>query len=244
VSDWSRPHFESGGGDALVFYVVFGADLEKLQLSAKEHRTRGLPEGVGAWARDSRQYDDLLRGYLGSQLDSTLPDLSSAVKESTKCVLVRGEVRDPPTLDFLRDVIGVITAFLDRGVALLDAQSFRWWSGDSWRHKVFAPDAPTVHQHVVILESEYERDRIWVHTRGLRKFGRPDLSIHGVTPRHRDAVHDLCDRFIELQALGGVIPEGTPVRMKRLPEGLTCHHEGTLEDPEFNNVHVEIRGLA
>jgi len=38
VNDWSRPHFEPGGGDALVFYVVFGADLEKLQLSAKQIR--------------------------------------------------------------------------------------------------------------------------------------------------------------------------------------------------------------
>jgi hypothetical protein len=74
----------------------------------------------------------------------------------------------------------------------------------------------------------------------MRKFGRPDLSIHAVPPSHRDAVIDLCNRFIELQALGGLIPEGQVIKMDSLP-GMTCHHGGDLDDPDFNNVHVEVR---
>jgi hypothetical protein len=53
-------------------------------------------------------------------------------------------------------------------------------------------------------------------------------------------VIDLCERFIELQAFGARIAEGQEVRMKTLPWGMTCHHAGDLDDPDFNNVHVEI----
>lgn len=49
------------------------------------------------------------------------------------------------------------------------------------------------------------------------------------------------NRFIEFQAFGGVIEEGIEIRMEGLPSGMTCHHAGDLEDPDFNNVHVEIK---
>jgi len=75
----------------------------------------------------------------------------------------------------------------------------------------------------------------------LRKFGRPDLSLHHVPDAYEKAAIELCNRFIELQALGGRIPEGQEVRMVSLPDGLVCHYQGSLDDPDFNNVHVEIR---
>ena len=82
----------------------------------------------------------------------------------------------------------------------------------------------------------------WFHTRGVRKFGRPDLSIHNVPLPYHGAVIDLCERFIELQAFGAVIEDGQEIRVKSLPEGMTCHHAGDLDDPDFHNVHVEIVG--
>ena len=41
--------------------------------------------------------------------------------------------------------------------------------------------------------------------------------------------------------LGAIIEEGQKIRMNSLPEGITCHYEGDLDDPDFNNVHIEIR---
>jgi hypothetical protein len=55
------------------------------------------------------------------------------------------------------------------------------------------------------------------------------------------AAIDLCNRFIQLQAQGALIAEGQEIRMDSLPAGLMCHHGGSVEDPDFNNVHVEIR---
>ncbi len=51
---------------------------------------------------------------------------------------------------------------------------------------------------------------------------------------------DLCERFIEMMAFGAVIAEGQEIRMNSLPAGMRCHHAGDHDDPDFNNVHVEI----
>jgi hypothetical protein len=98
----------------------------------------------------------------------------------------------------------------------------------------------------MILTSEEEppgpAPRTWFHTRGMRKFGRPDVSVHDVPASYRDAVVDLCNRLINLQALGGVVPEGQEIQMDHLPPGLVCRHEGGADDPDFNNTRVEISG--
>ena len=75
----------------------------------------------------------------------------------------------------------------------------------------------------------------------MRRFSRPDLSLRNVTDNYKEAAIDLCNRFIELQADGGQIPEGQEVRMNALPSGMVCHYQGDLDDPDFNNVHVEIK---
>ena len=109
-----------------------------------------------------------------------------------------------------------------------------------WRSEFFDPALPKVHRHISILYSEEESGGgTWFHTRGLRKFGRPDLSLHNVPDSHKEPVIDLCNRFIDLQANGGRIPEGQEIRMNVLPSGLVCRHKGNLDDPNLNNVHVE-----
>jgi hypothetical protein len=65
--------------------------------------------------------------------------------------------------------------------------------------------ATTEFDHVVILVSMGSDGTEWIHTRGMRKFGRPDISVHKVEPQHKDAIIDLCNRFIELLAFGGIV---------------------------------------
>jgi hypothetical protein len=168
------------------------------------------------------------------------PTLVKAVASAKKCLMVMGSVADPRDLNYLRDTVGVLTAMWDAGaVAILDVQSARWYSRSKWFSEIFDPAAAVPHQHVSILLSA-ESGRLWIHTRGMRKFGRPDISVTGVPPSSRDAVIDLCNRLIELMALGAVVPEGQEIKMKNLPSGLRCHHAGSVADPDFNNVHLEI----
>jgi hypothetical protein len=184
-----------------------------------------------------------LEDYFGQMLEDAGPGLAAAVRAAPMCLSVTGSVADPPSLDFLRDTVGVLTALFEAGiVAILDAQAFRWYSRELWASEIFDPAGPVPRHHVSILLSEDASapEGLWFHTRGMRKFGRPDVSVRGVPPSYRDGVIDLCNRFIEMMAFGAIIPEGQPIKMHALPSGLRCHHAGDLDDPEFNNVHVEI----
>jgi hypothetical protein len=96
--------------------------------------------------------------------------------------------------------------------------------------------------HCVIrwCEDETCPGRLWYYTRGLRKFGRPDISIHRVPEKYARLVEDLCGRFIVWQSLGAVLDSDNEVRIKGLPRGHVSPVLGNFDDLNFNNVHHEI----
>ena len=47
-------------------------------------------------------------------------------------------------------------------------------------------------------------------------------------------------RLVNMQVQGAVVPEGQAVRMKGIPAGWVCSHRGSLDDPDYNNVHIAI----
>lgn len=241
---WSRPAHAPGGGDAFLFYVVFGVAPGSLEISRSTYRFRGVPQGIDVQAYGPDQATvvrSFRTGPLWTDLGARRPSLAASVAAADSCVVVVGTVPDPQDLLYLRDVVGLVTSLLDRGaVAVLDPQGFAWWEPVEWRREIFELDGADPHRHVIILTSEDGPGTKWFHTRGLRKFGRPDVSLHGVTPAREAAATELCNRFIGLQAFGGIVPEGQEIRMAGLPEGAVCRHRGTLEDPDFNNVHLEI----
>jgi hypothetical protein len=216
-------------------------------LSRQEYGSNGVFPGLQLSHYDRDKYPDVLdgfrQGYLWDELKRHKPGLAEAVQTSNDCLILRGELADQGDLNYLRDTVGLLTFLLDHGgIVIYDPQMFHWWEPGEWKDRIFGPGGPVPRHHVVILTSDEPGDAslTWFHTRGMRKFGRPDLSVHRVPPQYREAVIDLCNRFIEFQAFGGVIEDGHEVRMKTLPRGMTCHHAGDLEDPDFNNVHVEI----
>ena len=245
LESWDRRHYAPGGGDAWLFYVVHGRVDTTAPLFALKYRSEGIPDGLevmGYGPQSNPEVPGSFReGYLWEQLRSGNPALANAIATQDSCIILTGTFSDPADLNYLRDTVGLITHLLDHGgVAVYDPQMFQWWSPDEWREKIFNPAGPVPRHHVVILVSEDTGSTEWIHTRGLRKFGRPDLSVPGVPESLKDAIIDLCNRFIELQAFGGIIPEGQEIRMRTLPGGLVCRHEGDLDDPDFNNIHVRI----
>jgi hypothetical protein len=69
---------------------------------------------------------------------------------------------------------------------------------------------------------------------------QPGGPFTGCGPQHKDAAIDLCNRFIELLAFGGIVQDGQEVRLDSLPFGMKCFHKGSEEDPDFNNEHIEV----
>ena len=249
LTDWARPHYSAPGGRPFVFYIVYGVFGTLPRIDVQQYRTLGVYPGLrlDQFNRNGGYFPPFEEGYLWDTLLMENPLLARSVSSSNQCLILRGEIDDQGDLNYLRDSIGLLTYLLDHGgICIYDPQMIGWWEPAAWRQNIFEPASPVPRHHVVILTSEeneresHAEDLLWFHTRGMRKFGRPDLSLHKVPTRHHEAVIDMFERFIELQAFGGLISEGQEIHMKSLPSGMTCHHQGELDDPEFNNVHVEV----
>jgi len=229
----------------MVCFTVYGSFTNDSAISGTTYRTAGLPQGVKLQRFSRAQHGTLpfASGDFAALLGKKNPALLARIEQAPECLVIQGEVVDPPNLNYLRDCVGVVTFFMEHGgMAVEDVQQLKFMEAAEWRRDFFEPEQPKVHRHVFIMYSD-ETAGVgrWFHTRGLRKFGRPDLSLRNVPESYREAAIDLCNRFIELQAQGGRIVEGQEIRMKSLPGGLVCRHRGSLDDPDFNNMHVEIQ---
>jgi hypothetical protein len=125
---------------------------------------------------------------------------------------------------------------------VLDPQVLTLFDAAHWRRHYLVKDGAPPRHHVLILRSsEAAADRSWIHTRGMRKFGRPDISLRNVPDRDVDRAGVLCERLVELLSLGVHFSAGQQLEVEGLPDGLVAQPGGSLDDPEFNNTHVEFR---
>jgi hypothetical protein len=244
---WPRIHHVPGGGNPQLFYKIHGtfpsADLE---VSLSRYRSAGVPAGCELQLFQRASHEHVLAFGLdelfGQELKSRAPEVFAAAASAPDCWILQGRIEDPATLDYFRDAVGVVMAALDSGgVAVFDPYILDWWTPAEWRERAFLPDPAVPRHHVVILVSEEDTpDLSWYHTRGMLKFGRPDISVHDVPAELESAVEEMCARFIEMQAFGAVVPEGEEIRVEALPARWRCTHRGDLEDPDFNNPHILI----
>lgn len=245
LPSWERPHLQPNGGDAHLYFKVH-CDFSgpAFKVSRERHRCAGLPEGLSlTFSRRGEQPEVLAFGTeppFRSYLDELPSDRVRAVLDAPCCAVLRGVVGAPSTLDYLRDAVGIVQALIDAGgVAVFDPYRLAWWAGPAWTDQIFGPAAPVPHRHVTILASPDSDGTIWMHTRGMLKFGRPDVSIRRLPVDLQDAAVELADRLIAFQALGAVVPDGQVISIPGLPDW-RCRTTGTLDDPDFTNVHLEI----
>ena len=243
--DWERPQYGGGGGDASVLLVVFGPKPEPLRVTSLAHRVVPMDLSLELEYQAPPVATALLDSPFGATLLQGWGGEERSVLTADGCMVMRAEVPDPKDLRYLRNCVGVATAILEAGGrAIANLQSLGMFTPEQWRGVIFAPDKPQPRLHVNVFHGEEARGApqgagseepgtVWLHSRGLRAFGRPDLSVRHVPQDAMAAAYDLCNRLIESQAYGGVIPDG-PI------EGMVAHTTGTLEDPDFSNLHIEL----
>ena len=242
---WTRQYFVPGGGDAFLFYKVYGSFDEPPQPSRSRHRCAGIPDGLAIYEQTPQDHPDGFNfgfeGMFVEGLKKRHPDLLATLKATPQCLVLQGHVADPSDLNYFRDAIGIVTAFLESGgVAVFDPLILRWWTVDEWRQGVFEPDSLEPLRHVFFMQSTTSPGVVWFHSRGMQKFGRPDLSIRGVSPAWAPGVRKLMERFTIAQAQGALVSRGQEVTMASLPSGWRCFVEGSDDDPDFNNRHLYI----
>ena len=176
-----REYFKDVDYKPFLFYVIFGVRGDQLQVSASKHHVDGFPEGLEMHGLNRLEHGDYIDGFfsgsMGDILRSQNADLYEKCRSASDCVVIRGDVMQDDTLDYMQNVIGIGKAFFDQGaVGILDVLTFSMFSEEKWTEKFFEQEI-NAQNHVTILVSE-ENGGYWLHTRGLIEFGRPDLSMH------------------------------------------------------------------
>jgi hypothetical protein len=244
LNGWERPSYRAGAQAPFIFLVAFGADPGAEPLSRSRFQCDGMPKGTDLQGYSVQEHpgylEDLRSGYLWEAFNARDAALAARVAACESCIVLAGDVTDAMDLLYLRDMIGVGEWLFACGAAVIyDPQAFTWWSREDWHSGLFAAGEPQPHKHVQILHSDEDGGH-WLHTRGLRLFGRPDISVRNVPESAFGGATTMVNRLIAYQALGGVIEDGLEVSLNGLPDGLICRPKGDLEDPDFNNFHVEI----
>lgn len=245
--DWPRPYFQPGDEEATLLFFVFGSFAEDLVIPSARYASRGLPAGVGLTRYQNtvlaRWEGYPLAGALGEILKEENFEAYERARKAPHVLGIRGQVADSNSLDYLRDTLGVIAGLLDVGGAVvIDPQLLSLFDAADWRRHYMIEGGAPPRNHVLILCSEDEvQGRNWVHTRGMRKFARPDISLRNVPTDAVDRAGVLAERMVEMQALGAHFVDGQAMDVEGVADDIGVRVGGSVEDPAFNNTHVELR---
>jgi len=237
-ADWQRPRYVPGGGDASVLYAVFGPKPEPLRVTSLAHRVVPMElslelEYLEPEVAASLLDESLMAGWTG--------DEGPAGLAADGCMVVRADVPDPKDLRYLRNSIGVVTAILEGGGrAVANLQSPAMLTPEQWRGVIFAPDEPQPRLHVNVFQAKEDDGSVTLTTRGMRAFGRPDLLVRNVPEGDLGSASALCNQLIEAQAFGAVVNDGDRVAVPDGEVEVTARRGGSMEDPAFNNVHLDL----
>lgn len=236
LQSWPRRSYTGNVGAPAPVWVVLGS-FQPLRLDSAQYRTQGLPDGMQMLKvlKGQRGFPDhVFQATWAEMANQDHPGLLAQAREAPEAWLLEGTVQDGTSLDYLRDLIGLVACLFDRGArAVVDVLAFKWWDRESFLHQLWMPRRPMPFQHVTILASPRPDGLLWVHTRGMRLFGRPDVSVPRVEPADVERVTEALNDLIVLFTEGGWLPDGSALAG-------TARLRGGLEDPGFHNTYLEV----
>ncbi|MFH1469747.1 MAG: hypothetical protein ABIO70_35500 [Pseudomonadota bacterium] len=187
VVTWPRPLFQPGGLPADIVFQVFSAGLpaDPPPISRERH---GLPAGEAPEGiffsevpREDAEgfFQSFARAPLFGPAQAALGAELGEVLGAAVCYEVAGEAPEPEDLAYLQHAWGVVRWLCEQGAGpVYDFHARRWWR----RAEILALplERPFELDREVSIEAVETGDpalgRLLV-TRGLAKFGRPDLVI-------------------------------------------------------------------
>jgi hypothetical protein len=157
---------------------------------------------------DPAWFDGFRSGSLRAVATQGLGDLAAldAATQLTAVLIARADAAD---LTHLQAGWAVTKWLVERGVSVvLDAQTNRFWkAADVADWPANRPFALSTDVNIVV-EAEPTSPSATIHTRGLQKFGRPDLVVWNVRGEQWDAVAGLV-RALAAQLADGVVLRAT-----------------------------------
>lgn len=247
LDSWPRPFFVPLPLKSFYFFVIYGTLDETFPaIPTEAYRSLGLPEGLelNFHALEDRVAlrEEFQHGTGWERLCSEAPQAVNAIQEAPACVVLRGELPDAEDLDRLRDCIGLIMFMLDNGgEAVCDVLTGDWYSSLDWRLLVFEEEHAAANSLIAFHSIEQLDGKLHLYTRGMRRFARPDLSIEDVQPEDESSRVAILSHIASNMIDGGSIPEGQQLQFPDLDVSLTCHWQGSLDDPLFYNFWLRLQ---
>lgn len=221
VEPWQRPSFRPTGRDADFMLIAF-ADEDVLgagpelrlggrvpsnapaaALDLRVHHYADVPDWVDGWRADA------LRNLAAMEFE----DLSR-LDAASCCYSITVSVPDPADLSHLQLGWAVAAEIAAAGAfAFLDVHPAGWQSGESVA--ALPPERPFVIQREVRLIAENEATPGFghpVHTRGMVKFGRPELVV-GVPAERIQETGQILNHLARMMAEGELITPGQKFRV-------------------------------
>jgi hypothetical protein len=191
---WPRESYVSGGGRAQVALIALSATPlpNPLPISRSAH---GMPdegegsESVALATRDRADNPDafveeVLAPFTELIAQDLGPDAAASALASEHAYVIEAELDDPDDLGHLQAAWALAKCVCEAGAAVvIDVYAARAHLGVDVA--AIAPDRSFDVMHEVTLFFEEEAaGTLAAWSLGLRKFGRPDLVVLGVTPEH------------------------------------------------------------
>ena len=259
MADWGRPHYRPlPSSRPALFYLVFGEApaSDALNISRVRHHVDAIqPElQVSRHPRDvdPAWFDGWINSAIGMEIPHVFREAASAVYGAKHVTAVRGDFADPDSLAYLRNTTGVVSAVVEasNAVAILDAHALAWWRPVDWRRQFVETSEFRIEEQVSIAVTDDPRYRPgWrTHTRGMRKFGRPELQI-----KHLPGAYDVTNPAIRNSGIlinglanhlagGAVIEDGQTMRLQTYDSTIVFFEspDDSATAKHFNNAVLEV----
>jgi hypothetical protein len=235
ITPWPRPLFQPGGKPGVFHLFCFspGALEAPAPLAAARF---GLPSPEAAACCEVRQlpraadagwFDGFRRGALRELARAALPDLA-ALDAATAVTVIITSRPDAADLAHLQAAWALAQWSVARGATVVfDAQASRFWpAAEVADWPATRPFALSSDVNVIVEAEGTSALASAVHTRGLAKFGRPDLVTLDVPASRWDAVAGLLRTLAGRLVLGAVLRPGDALAI----EGGTAHFAAYAPD--------------
>lgn len=226
ILPWPRePHPESREPVAVHLFAFAPGELDlEAELRPDEH---GIPEGFSDAILELAYIDRVanpqwVEGFFDPSVEAlarrSIGDAFDAVKGSGGVYAISYLDDESASLGPLQTVWAFARYLASLGAtAVLDAGAQRWWSAEALLAR--RPDRAFRIEDEIDVVFEPGESAGYVHTRGMAKFGRPEVALEQVRERHRARAVDLVTTLAEALAGGRVLRAGDAIA---LDDGIEC----------------------
>jgi hypothetical protein len=261
LPNWPRPHHDpfadpDDAAEAELFYLIVGPPPpQPIPVSQSRHHLDRIEPTLTVTTHhrkdDPAWFDAWLTGPLGREIDGLFAD-PAEVRSAPTLTIVRGTFPgDPEDLSYLRNTLGVVSAIADTPgtLAVFDAMTTNWWRLGDWREAFVDRSEFRINDHlfIAVTDDPDHHPGLWTHTRGMRKFARPDLQIRHLpgnydtrNPAIRASGHVLAG-IASYLAQGATVRDGHSMHLPETDATVTfLHHTDDKTQKHFQNTSIEI----